>query len=39
MLCKSAPQTVQSFHLFLVLKPNEALDLIVNLLKFTHFGL
>lgn len=39
MLFKSAPTTVLSFHFFLVLKPNEALDLIVNLLKRTHFGL
>lgn len=32
-------KTVQSFHLVFVLKLNEALDLIVNLLKITHFGL
>lgn len=32
-------KTVKSFHLFFVLKLNEALDPIVNLLKITHFGL
>lgn len=32
-------KTVQSFHLVFILKLNEASDLVVNLLKITHFGL
>lgn len=38
MFFESVPK-IYSFHLVFTLILNEALDLVVNLLKITHFGL